>query len=82
MTWTSFKPCVIKSFFPSISLESNECDICQFARQTRLPFVNPMSTSVECFELIHSDLWGPSPIDLYDGYKYFMLFIDDRSRAT
>ena len=38
--------------------------------------------SYKSFELIHSDLWGPAPVDSYDGYKYFVLFIDDKSRAT
>ena len=38
--------------------------------------------SSKSFELIHSDLWGPAPVDSYDGYKYFVLFIDDKSRAT
>ena len=38
--------------------------------------------SSKSFELIHSDLWGPAPVDSYDGYKYFVLFIDDKSHAT
>lgn len=34
------------------------------------------------FMLIHSNLWGPCCIDSYDGFKYFVLFIDDYSRTT
>ncbi|KAK9182889.1 hypothetical protein WN944_026037 [Citrus x changshan-huyou] len=41
-----------------------------------------VSSNLQSFELIHSDLWGPAPVDSYDGYKYFVLFIDDKSHAT
>ena len=33
------------------------------------------------FELVHSDVWGPT-IESIDGYKYFVSFIDDFSRVT
>ena len=29
------------------------------------------------FEIIHSDVWGPSPVLSNLGFKYFTLFIDD-----
>ena len=38
--------------------------------------------SSKSFELIHSDLWGPASVDSYDGYKYFVFFIDDKSHAA
>jgi Integrase core domain/GAG-pre-integrase domain len=64
------------------NLDSSDCDICKFAKQTRLSF--PLSTSVseKCFDLIHSDVWGPAPIDSYNHFKYFVTFIDDYSRTT
>jgi Integrase core domain len=34
------------------------------------------------FELVHSDVWGPVPLILYNRFKYFILFIDDFSRTT
>lgn len=58
------------------------CEACQFSKQTHSPFVSFLLKSTEFFELIHSDLWGPAPIDSYDRYKCLILFIDDRSRAT
>ena len=60
----------------------NKCDVCKFAKQTKLPFNNSTSKSNEVFELIHSDVWGPAPVDSYNGYKYYVIFIDDFSRAT
>lgn len=33
-------------------------------------------------ELIHSDLWGPSPAASISGFKYYIVFIDDWSRFS
>jgi Integrase core domain len=33
-------------------------------------------------ELIHSDIWGLSPIISSHGYKYYIFFIDDYSHLT
>jgi transposase InsO family protein len=33
------------------------------------------------FELVHFDVWGPI-IESFDGYKYFVTFVDDFSRVT
>jgi Integrase core domain/GAG-pre-integrase domain len=58
------------------------CDICKLAKQTRLPFSLSISKSKAPFELIHSDVWGPAPTTSYNDFRYFVLFIDDFSRAT
>jgi hypothetical protein len=34
------------------------------------------------FELVHSDVWGPSPNTTMGGSKYFVIFVDDYSRFT
>jgi transposase InsO family protein len=56
--------------------------VCKLAKQTILPF--PLSTSLSeaTFELVHSDVWGPAPVDSYNHFKYFVIFIDDFSRTT
>ena len=41
-----------------------------------------ISKSKAPFELIHSDVWGPALIISYNGFKYFVLFIDVFSRTT
>ena len=33
-------------------------------------------------ELVHSDVWGPSPVLSLTGFKYFVTFVDDFSRVT
>ena len=31
-------------------------------------------------ELVHNDLWGPSPVASLGGSRYYITFIDDSSR--
>jgi hypothetical protein len=51
-------------------------------RKTHLPFPLSKCKSKKPFELIHSDVWEPAPLDSFNGYKYFVIFIDDFSRTT
>ena len=34
------------------------------------------------FEIIHTDVWGSSPVLSHAQYRYFVTFIDDYSRFT
>ena len=43
--------------------------------------VHPQNRTKQVFELVHSDVWGPF-FESFDGYKYFVTFIDDFSRVT
>ena len=40
----------------------------------------PISNSI--FELIHFDVWGPSPVASIGRSRYFVVFIDDYSRYS
>ena len=39
-----------------------------------------MSTNI--FDLIHSDVWGPSFVFSIGGSRYFVVFVDDYSRYS
>ena len=41
---------------------------CQFGKQTALPFNNSVSHALSSFDLIHSDVLGPSPISTLVGH--------------
>jgi transposase InsO family protein len=40
------------------------------------------SRASTCFEIIHSDVWGISPVISHAQYRYFVTFINDYSRFT
>ncbi|KAM0002129.1 putative RNA-directed DNA polymerase [Helianthus debilis subsp. tardiflorus] len=58
------------------------CLPCQLAKSQRLSFVNNEKRASFPLDLIHCDLWGPAPIASTDGYRYYVVFIDDYSRFT
>lgn len=58
------------------------CDICLVAKQSKLPFSSIRIASVQIFDLIHIDIWGPFHTPTYNGYKYFLAIVDDYSRGT
>jgi GAG-pre-integrase domain len=67
---------------PCIRNHFTFCKDCIQAKAHVLPFSLSSSSTNKPLELVHSDLWGPSPIVSYNGYKYYVSFIDDYSRFT
>src|SRR6478735_6834741 len=60
-----------------------ECETCLLSKQTRTPFPkNVANRASRCGELIHSDIWGPAPVETNKGFRYFASFVDDFSRFT
>ena len=66
----------------SVSKDNFDCTSCQLGKQPTLSFNNNESISNSNFELIHSDVWGPSPVTSIGGSRYFFVFIDDYSRYS
>ncbi|RDY02144.1 hypothetical protein CR513_14444, partial [Mucuna pruriens] len=64
-----------------MSVESLKCDICQFLKHHRATFSSSNNKSLEPFDLIHSDVWGPASNSI-SGAKWFVSFIDDCTRVT
>ena len=60
----------------------DSCNSCQLAKSHKLPFSLSPSIAEKPFELIHTDLWGLSPVRSISGALYFLLFIDDHTRFT
>ena len=50
-----------------MSAESFHCDVCQFAKHHPTNFPPNGNKSSKPFDLIHSDVWGPSPIPNISG---------------
>ncbi|KAK9912822.1 hypothetical protein M0R45_036662 [Rubus argutus] len=64
------------------SSNSSICEPCLLGKFHKLPFPKSVSRCQKPFELVHSDVWGPSPHLSIDGFRYFVLFIDDCTRFT
>ena len=58
------------------------CEACQMGKTHKLHFPITETKTSKTLELIHTDLWGPSPIISRDGYQYYISFVDDFSRYT
>ena len=64
----------------SVQFQNFDCTSCHFGKQTKFPFNKSDSFSSTPFDLIHSDIWGPAPVPIEGGSKYFVIFVDDFSR--
>ena len=67
--------------FSSLSLL--EYESCQLGKHTRVWFPKRLDPRTKShFELVHTDVWGPSRSSSTLGFRYFVTFIDDYSRCT
>ena len=58
------------------------CDSCHLGKSCQLPFLASQFVATQPLERIHSDLWGPSPVVSTQGFKYYVIFIDNLTRFT
>ena len=68
--------------FSKLPDSSFKCDACILAKSHRVSYSTSLNKSDIPFALIHSDVWGPSPITTSSGIRWFMTFIDDCTRMT
>lgn len=65
-----------------ISCSSFDCITCKSCKGHKLPFEHSHNKKLAPLELIHSDVWGPSPVTSIQGFHYYVTFIDDCSHFT
>ena len=58
------------------------CEACELAKHKRSFYAPVNQRSDSPFMVIHSDVWGPSPVTSLLGYRWFVTFIDCHSRVT
>ncbi|KAL0641511.1 hypothetical protein Bca4012_102648 [Brassica carinata] len=66
---------------PGVVFENKDCEACILGKHCKTVF--PISSTVydKCFDLIHSDVWT-APCLSRDSFKYFVTFIDEKSKYT
>ena len=67
-----------------LAFEIKQCDSCEYAKATRKPIKKDCQTSqaAKFGDEIHSDIWGPSPIQTSGHKSYYVSFTDDHTRWT
>ncbi|CAK1597413.1 unnamed protein product [Parnassius mnemosyne] len=59
----------------------SECEICMSEKQTCKPFPKGINNRTsELLEIVHTDVCGPMRHQSFAGKRYFVTFIDDKSR--
>lgn len=57
-----------------------DCKTCAKGKLARLKFPKNGSRATDFLEIVHSDICGPMEIDSIGGSRYFITFIDDKTR--
>lgn len=62
----------------------SSCDSCEYGKAHRKPIskVREKAKASEVGDEVHSDVWGPSPVQTIIGRHYYASFTDDCSRFT
>ncbi|KAL1199575.1 Retrovirus-related Pol polyprotein from transposon RE1 [Cardamine amara subsp. amara] len=66
---------------PNVAFDNSKCESCILGKHCRSVFQNSISIYENCFDLVHSDVWT-SPCLSRDNLKYFVTFIDEKSKYT
>ena len=68
--------------FKNIDISTIFCDARQLGKFKRTTFTPTDHRKTSHFQLIHFDVWGPSPQTDILGKRYFLVCIDDYSRYS
>ena len=79
----SLQPFYINLRFLSLhTIPKSVCTACLEGKFAKLPFPYPAIKSATPLEVIHRDVWGPSPTIFVDGFRYYVSFMDECTRFT
>ena len=57
-----------------------KCLPCLSNKSHKLPFSTSSISSSYPLEILYSDLWGSTPVNLIDGFRYYVIFMDHFSK--
>ncbi|CAL9018518.1 unnamed protein product [Prunus brigantina] len=74
----------LRHLFPALFSGVNEsdfqCQTCILAKSHRVSYPPSCNKRLMPFDLVHSDVWGPSPVSTALGVRWLVLFVDDCTR--
>lgn len=74
---------VLKNVKPAlVSKGLSFCSACKYGKMYQMHYSLSSNHASKPFQIVHSDLWGPSPTMSTDGYRYYVHFIDEFTRYT
>lgn len=68
---------LLSSFNVPFNSDVFHCDACSMSKSHKLPFPVSYTAATAPFQLIHSDVWGPTSVPSFGGFHYYICFIDD-----
>ncbi|KAG7533197.1 Integrase catalytic core [Arabidopsis thaliana x Arabidopsis arenosa] len=74
-------PRALSLMLPKISFQNLDCEACILGKHCKAIFPKSSTIYESCFDLIHSDVWT-SPCLSRENQKYFVTFIDEKSKYT
>ena len=79
MSEKGMKMLLSKGKLPELkSIDFDMCDRCILGKQKRVSFLKTgRIPKAKKLELVHTNLWGPSPVASLRGSRYYITFIDD-----
>jgi histone deacetylase 1/2 len=67
---------------PFGSKHTSFCNACKLRKLHQSSFPSSSVKTTKPFEIVHSDVWGPSPQSSFEGFNYYLHFVDDFTRFT
>ena len=73
----------LKETLPWLHLSEFHCESCELGKHHRSSYPSRTGPPTHRpFDLVHCDVWGPAPHTSPTGGKYYMVFVDDYTRAS
>ena len=84
MSKKGIKMLLSKGKLPELkSVDFDMCESCILGKQKNVSFLKTgRHRRLKKLELVHTDLWGPSPVASLGGSRYYITFIDDSSKKV
>ena len=84
MSQKGMKELLSKEKLPELkNVHFDICESCVMGKQKKLSFlIGGRKLRATKLDLVHTDLWGPSPVASLGGSRFYITFIDDCSRKV